>query len=139
MKKSIVVILGLLIGGYTTSAAEARSKAAQYIIAEQIAAVCEGPGAVDADAVIERDLTGDGKDDLIIYSRGISCVSNENQSCGTQLCGLVVYVRQGPLLKLKLDIMSAEFEIVEGDPPGLRLFAHGGRPIVVRWDGRSFK
>jgi hypothetical protein len=139
MRKSIVFIFSLLTCGFATFAAEARSKAAQYVIAEQVAVACEGPGTIDADAAIERDLTGDGQNDLIIDFRGISCQNNQNMSYGVQLCTVVVYVREGRLLKQKFETMSAEYVLVSGNPPSLRLYKHGGKPFRVRWDGQNFK
>jgi hypothetical protein len=44
-----------------------RSKAVDYLVREQMAGACNGKeGTIDDAAVIERDLTGDGKADLII-------------------------------------------------------------------------
>jgi hypothetical protein len=54
--------------------AEALSNAAKYLIDQQIAEACEGRGGtIAADAVIERDLTGNGRADLIISHDGTVC------------------------------------------------------------------
>ena len=60
-----------IVAALLASPALARSKAADYLVREQIAEACEGgKGTIDAAAVIERDLTGDGQPDLIISHEG---------------------------------------------------------------------
>src|ERR1700730_2666753 len=57
-------------------AAAARSKAANYLVAEAIAGACGGKnGQIDSASVIDRDLTGDGKADLIISDEGMRCAA----------------------------------------------------------------
>ncbi|HET8726404.1 MAG TPA: hypothetical protein VFO41_02745 [Alphaproteobacteria bacterium] len=85
----VISLLAVLL----TSPAQARSKAADYLIRDQIAGACEtGKGKIEENAVIERDLTGDGLADLIISHDGITCSDGgRSNACGAQVCSFVIY------------------------------------------------
>jgi hypothetical protein len=72
--------------------ADALSNPARYLINQQIAEACEGRGgSIDPAAVIERDLTGDGRADLIISHEGIQCAdSGRSLYCGMQVCSVMI-------------------------------------------------
>ena len=66
---------------------QVRSNAAEYLIREEIAAACDGgAGSIDPTAVIERDLTGDGRADLIISHEGIGCAGRGAASSAACRC-----------------------------------------------------
>jgi len=120
----------------------ARSKAAEFLVAEQIVDACNGkPGTIDPRAVIERDLTGDGKVDLIVSHDGITCGRNGRSGlCGVQVCSVMIYVRHGPLLKLAVgDLLGMKLTVDDGKVPTIRLYAHGGTQRSMKWNGRDFR
>lgn len=123
------------------NAAWAGSKAADYLVAEEIAGACDGKkGQIDPAAVIERDLTGDGKADLIVSHDGIKCADGARSSaCGMQVCLVKLYVRRGPLLKLSLDMLGAGVRVEGGSIPKITMYAHGGSQGSIRWDGNGFR
>jgi|TARA_B110000908_G_scaffold167845_1_gene221531 hypothetical protein len=61
--------------------------------------------AFSSKGAIERDLTGDGRKDLVLAHGGVTCKGSNNISrrCGMQVCRVKLFVRQGQLLKLKSD------------------------------------
>ena len=123
--------------------AEARSKAAAYLIGQELAKACDGLGGggrIDDEAVIERDLTGNGKADLIIDHGGIQC-SGEQRSgyCGIRACSVLIYVRKGRLLKLAEEILSIGVTVGKGRRPGIELVGHSFQSTTIRWNGRKFR
>lgn len=125
-----------------TAKSPARSKAADYLVREQIAAACEKrDGSIEPSSVIERDLDGDGQADLIIHHHGIECSGGGRSIfCGAQACSFHVYVRRGALLTPAGEFMGVETITVEGARiPTIRTFAHGGKPVALRWNGREFR
>jgi hypothetical protein len=115
-----------------------RSKAAQYLVREQIAEACDGKhGKIDPGAVIERDLTGDGRDDLIISHEGITCGNGERGgSCGMQVCSVMIYIRRGALLVLAREMLGAGVTVRDAV---IHMHAHGGKRGTVKWNGREFR
>lgn len=122
------------------AAAAAGSKAANYLVSEEIAGACDGKkGRIDSSAVIERDLTGDRKADLIISHDGIKCADgSRSAACGMQVCTVRLYVRRGELLKLALDMLGAGVRVDASPVPKITMYAHGGRQGGIRWDGSAF-
>lgn len=117
--------------------ARSRSKGADYLVREQIAEACNGQGKIDPAAVIERDLTGDGKDDLVISHEGITCAGGGRSSfCGAQLCSVNIYVRRGALLKLEREMLGSGVTVKDGI---IHMHALGGKPGMVKWNGREFR
>lgn len=133
--------LGFLVILVFISPATARSKAAQYLVDQQIAEACNGgSGTIRSEAAIERDLTGDGRADLIIDHRGIWCDGGgQSGFCGAQLCSVLIYVRRDALLKLEAEILSGSLEVSGGKIPAIHLSAHGGAPSTLQWDGKKFQ
>lgn len=123
-----------------TAPAEARSKAASYLIDQEIAEACDGQGGrIDPASVIERDLTGDGRADLIISHEGISCPgSGESSFCG-QLCSVNVYVRRGQMLEREREMLGRGVSVGDGEVPPINLYGVDGRRGAVRWNGQTFR
>jgi hypothetical protein len=124
------------------NAARPRSKAADYLIREQIADACDGKGGkIDPAAVIERDLTGDGKADLIISHDGISCSGGGRSSaCGLQVCAVKIYIRDGALLKLAVDdLLGTAIRVGDGAVPTIEWRIHGGAGRTTKWNGQAFR
>ena len=121
--------------------AGAASKAAEFLVREQISQACEGsPGQIDPIAVVERDLTGDGRIDLIISHDGITCSNGSRSSfCGTQLCPVNFYVRRGGLLKREHKMLGAKVTVGDGDIPEIQMTAVDGKPGTVKWNGQKFR
>jgi hypothetical protein len=102
---------------------------------------CEGPGGrFSAKGAIERDLTGDGKPDLLINHDELTCSSSigRSGSCGAAACTVKIFVREGTRLREVLDILSASVEIGPGSPPRIEL-SRGPNSHAYRWNGRAFK
>ena len=121
----VLVVFGL------SAPALAQSKAAKYLIDQEVSKACEGPGTIRPESAIERDITGDGRDDLIINHRGIWC--------GSSLCDVLIYVRKGSLLHLELETMSGSLRLSDENPPDIYLSSHGGDEVPIKWDGNKFR
>jgi hypothetical protein len=122
--------------------AQALSNAAQYLIAEEVGAACDGRGgSIDPASVIERDLTGDGRADLVIAHEGISCAGGgRSLFCGMQVCSVQVYVRRGELLvRVVDDLLGQSVTVGDGAVPEIRWYGHGGGAYGMRWDGTGFR
>lgn len=136
--------LWLLIGlniACTAPSAAARSKAADWLVQEQIAEGCGNnrPGRFAPSALIERDLTGDGKKDLIISHDGLTCGSGARSSfCGMRTCTVILYVREGDLLRKSKDVLSIGVTVGAGNPPAIELIGNDFQERTMRWDGRAF-
>lgn len=120
---------------------DARSRAADYLVQQEIAAACTGAGGrIDPAAAIEADLTGDGRPDFVISHDGITCEGGGRSSfCGAQLCSVNIYVRRGPLLELEREMLGTGVSIGAGSPPTIKMHGMGGRPGSVRWTGSGFR
>ncbi|MBP0614087.1 hypothetical protein [Jiella mangrovi] len=117
----------------------ARSKAAQWLVKEEIAGACEnGRGSIDPAGVIERDLNGDGRADLIISHDAIDCGRARSNACGMQVCSVLFFIRRGDLLVKVHEMLGANVEVRSGRIPAIFLNAHGGGGGTVRWNGQSF-
>ena len=141
LMQHILVCLAVLLAA--TASADARSRAADYLVAEQIAAACNGGrGTIDASGVIERDLTGDGAADLIIAHEAITCTGGGHTGsslfCGMQVCSVYFYVRRGALLEPVLEMLGGGVAAGPGDVPSISMHGHGGGKGSVRWNGQTF-
>lgn len=124
------------------SPAAAQSKAAAYLIQQEIAEACESKqGTVGAGGAIERDLDGDGALDLIIAHDAIHCSgsNSRNLNCGMQVCSVTFYLRRGQLLRKVHDMLGAGVQVGRGAIPEVYMYAHGGRRGSVRWNGHGFR
>lgn len=133
-----LAVSAAIVGG--SLPAEAASKAADRIVRKHIADACGGGAAtMEPAAVIERDLTGDGKADLIVDQGLISCKDGMNGFCGTAGCAIDVYVRQGDRFVEKLNLLGFGIEILDGNPPRLRMSDRDGGRHIYRWKGGQFR
>ena len=126
----------------TLHTANARSNAAAWLVNEQLQAACDGfggGGQISDDAVIERDLTGDGKADLIIDHSGIDCANGRSGFCGVRACSVLFYVRKGRLLKKVEEILSIGVTVGQGRRPPIELIGHSFQRSTIRWNGRKFR
>jgi hypothetical protein len=137
-------MLTMLIAALAASPAAALSKAAEYLVAEQLRLACSGQeGGFEPGGIDERDLTGDGKLDLIIDHGAVSCRAGGNHSgrsveCGAAACMVLFYVRTGKLLKLSLEIASVGAVVGSGKVPVIELIGFEFQKGFVRWNGREF-
>ncbi|WP_346915729.1 peptidoglycan-binding domain-containing protein [uncultured Roseibium sp.] len=118
------------------------SNAAAYLRDQQISLACQGRGGtISPDGLIQRDLTGDGNDDLIIDHSGISCNGPKASSleCGTQACSVNLYVREGRLLKLKAQFLGRNVIVGEGDIPAIHARGRENSDGAVYWTGNNFE
>lgn len=125
-----IAALGLVVlGGCAGSvAAQSYSKAAQYLIAQEIKAACPSGGRFSAEGAIERDLTGDGRKDLVLSHGALTCKGNNRISnyCGMQACTVKLFVREGQLLSLKSDLLGGGVTLDPTNVPLISGYAHGG-------------
>lgn len=138
----IRTVLTSIVAIVLVSPSMAQSRAAQWIVNEQIAEACgTAGGTVAADAVFEGDLTGDGRADFIFSHDGVRCAGGgRSPHCGVQACLLLIYVRRDGLLQLETEMLSIAFDVSPGDPvPTIHATAHDGKPSALRWDGRTFR
>jgi hypothetical protein len=113
--------------------ATARLKAADYLIAEQIREGCaEGRGTFDERGIYEIDLDGDGRDDLLLAHEALECEGAMSRSlfCGAQVCSILVYIRDGALLKQTDEALGLIVEHDPGPPPTFKIMNHGGATSV---------
>lgn len=136
-------VFGPNVGQSVVSPApETVSRAAAYLRDEQISLACGGRGGVmEPEGMIERDLTGDGREDLLIDHRGISCNGSPRSSleCGMQVCSMRIYVREGQLLRLKEEFLGMQPTIGNEQVPVIRVLGHGGGQAAIRWTGYGFE
>jgi hypothetical protein len=140
MRLIIVLFISFLCYCYIPSAL-AGSKAATYLVKQEIAKGCDGKkGTIEKSAIIERDLTGDGRKDLIINHAGISCAGGGMSGyCGVQLCSFNIYIRRGKLLKFQIEKLGMGLHVTTGKIPTIHWYAHDGSAQKFRWDGKRFR
>ena len=124
----------------TGVSADQRSRAAQYLIDQQIAESCDSGGRFEAWGIVEIDLTGDGRRDLLLNHDALVCNGRlfRSLNCGAALCSVYLFVREGELLQPKEQILSARTEILPGRPPTIRLHSRQGMRYHLRWNGSAF-
>jgi hypothetical protein len=138
----VLPLLAALSLPLAATPAAAYSKAADYLIAEQLTEACpDGNGHMSAAGVIERDLTGDGKKDLILSHDGITCGDvGRSQFCGAQACSVLIYVRRSALLQLEREELSVGVSVTDGAlTPVVHLTAHGGASSTLQWSDGAFR
>lgn len=127
-----------------TPAAAQSSRAAAYLMGQEIAEGCGGgEGTIEPSGFVERDLTGDGRADLLVAHEAIRCLTGgahgRSLMCGVQVCSVRVYVREGALLALREDLLGAGVTVDGSTPPVVSGFSHGGAAWSFRWTGRGFE
>lgn len=135
-----LAVCTVMLTGSTAKAAS-YSKAAQYLIAQEVSAGCPSGGRFRAAGAVERDLNGDGRKDLLLSHDQLICKGSNKISkrCGMQVCTVKVYLRQGPLLKQKMDFLGGGVTVGPTIEPVISGYAHGGDPWAIRWNGSEFR
>ena len=113
------------------------SAGARWLVDQTLNAYCTEGGQFDRSGIIEADLTGDGRADLVLYTAGITC-NGGGTACGAVYCDVMVFVREGELLVNRFELMTQCAEIEASNPPGLRTCARDGSEAVFVWDGAGF-
>lgn len=126
------------------SPAFALSDAATAVLSQEVRAACSGaPGRYDPAYVVERDLDGDGHDDLLIAHEGIECSgpgTGRSADCGMMLCSIRIWLFRGDRLTLAVDqLMGYDVAVGEGPRPEIRWVTHDGAAMGIRWDGTGFR
>ncbi|MEM9223698.1 MAG: hypothetical protein AAGB11_15055 [Pseudomonadota bacterium] len=96
------------------------------------------PAHISREAVIVRDLTGDGHLDAIVDYNYISC-GGFRPFCGVQACSVDLFVNRGGRLEESKNLLSISIKVEPGNRPLIRAVAHGGKPYAVRWNGFEFE
>jgi len=116
------------------------SNAAQWLADREIAQACGGPGTFDTGGIIERDLTGDGRDDLILSHEAIRCASGGRSGfCGAQVCSVLIFVRDGDLMVEKTNMLGGGVSVSVDRSPVISGYGHGGGRWSIRWTGSAFR
>ena len=140
MRLSITLLAALVVAALPAVAQD--SNAARWLVTERLAAVCEeGQGLFNAEGIIERDLTGDGRPDLILFDDFVTCAGRKFRAstCRAGECEFTVYVREGALLQPKLSDRTVErLDVLAGEPPVI-VYAQRDGVRSVRWNGRAFR
>ena len=138
----LIIVLFISFLCYIPSAL-AESKATAYLVKQEIARGCDGKkGTIEKSAIIERDLTGDGRKDLIISHEGLTCAGDERKRsgfCGIRVCSFNIYIRRGKLLKLQIEMLGMGLHVTKGRIPTIHWYAHDGSAQKFRWDGKRFR
>jgi hypothetical protein len=134
-------LIGAAFGLLPGFVAAQNSNAAKYLMAQEVALACEGAGTFDPRGVIETDLNGDGRADLILSHEWITCTGTSTRSgyCGMQVCTVKIYVRESALLRKKVDFLGGGVTVGPTDVPVISGYAHGGDPWAIRWNGKTFR
>lgn len=121
--------------------AQSYSRAAQYLMAQEIKAACPSGGRFKRAGAVERDLTGDGRKDLVLAHGGLTCKGDNpiSRLCGMQVCTVKLFVREGQLLKPKSDFLGGGVTLGPTSVPVISGYAHGGAAWAIRWNGRDFR
>ncbi|GJE16419.1 hypothetical protein [Methylobacterium marchantiae] len=128
--------------GFGPLPAQAESAAARYLVSQQVAKTCPKGGQFKPAGIMERDLTGDGRPDLVLNLAELSCrgaANGTNDECGAAHCPVLFFVRQGDLLVLKEEIASIGARIGSGAVPRITLVSFEYKEHTVRWDGSAFR
>jgi hypothetical protein len=132
-RRIALVALATAIVGAWGGVAIAQSVDAQTreVLMREIAEACEGArGKIAREGAIERDLDGDGRDDLIVSHEYIDCgdggMFGRSLYCGMQVCSVNVYMRGPDGLVLELETLGGGVEVGPGPMPTVRMYQHGG-------------
>ncbi len=132
--KTVIFFSAFLLAVSFASASFALSKAARYLIDQEIAEGCDGrSGTFGADGIFEVDLTGDGKKDLVLAHQAITCDGGLAMSlyCGMQVCSIKVYHRKGALLVLHEEFLGRILDFTPSPKPAFTVMSHGG--ATTKW------
>lgn len=139
-----MVRLALIFAMLAGAAQAELSNAARWLSGEAVAEGCmSGQGAFGPKGLIERDLNGDGRDDLILNHEHLACQGegpSRSMFCGAQACSVYFYIRDDAgLLTLNDEVLGGGVSISDGTPPTIKGYAHGGAAWAIRWQQGSFQ
>lgn len=114
---------------------------ARHLTAQEVAAGCPLGGRFAFAGAVERDLNGDGRKDLVLSHDRLTCRGSNKISsyCGMQVCTVKIFLRQGKLLKQKMDFLAGGITLGPTNVPVISGYAHGGDAWAIRWNGRAFR
>ena len=118
------------------------SNAARWLVQEREADACDqSVGKMAQAGIIERDLTGDGREDLLLSDEHLRCGPRNLRpgTCGMQVCRFTIFVRQGDLLVESYQGLGGGVSADRGTPPVISFYNHGGSRGSVRWNGAAFR
>lgn len=110
-------------------------------MAQEIAVACDGrPGRFEPEGVVEADLTGDGREDLVLSHDGVVCEGGAARSavCGIRACYYIVYVATDDGLVQRHEGLSVGVRLRSGEPPRLDLLGHDLTKHALLWTGSGF-
>jgi len=119
------VLVGLTIFASPTAA---KNLPAKTIVKTEIMEACgKAGGRLARGAVIRKDVTGDGRRDLIISHERIICRGGQRSGhCGAQVCSVNFYVRRARGYRLNTGKLGIRVSVGKGKRPRIWMNAHGG-------------
>ncbi|MEM8789739.1 MAG: hypothetical protein AAGE76_15900 [Pseudomonadota bacterium] len=116
--------------------AAALSNAAQWLIEQENANACIGArGRLPPEGVVELDLTGDGRPDLLLDLGTMVCPDGSAAAgCAAAGCPLRVFVRSGDLLLPERDLIAESYQIGPQPIPVLTVTVPAGAGLW-QWNG----
>ena len=140
MRAFLCLILCCLTTPLYAEFGERPSRAAEWLMDEQVGLGCEGRGGRFEGGFFETDLDGDGRNDLVLSHEGITCNAAPSRSlfCGAQACSVLIYLRRGKLLQKVDEALGMQVQVSDDARPVIRMFGHGGTPHAIAWTGTGF-
>ncbi len=104
-------------------------------IIEEDKTMCQGEFSVAPEAVVQRDLNGDGTLDWVLDTAGFSCSDSYGLFCGTQGCGVETLIggTLGSLLLHSWDIAT------ENGTTYLTAPNDQGETVRFLWTGKEWQ
>ena len=123
------VAMVIMLAIWPAGSVSAQSADAKTIIKKQIREACgKRGGRMRKGGAIHRDLTGDGKTDLIISHEAIACRSNQRSGfCGAQVCSVNIFVSRKGRLRLAKETLGGGVKVGRGKRPVIKMAAGMGR------------
>lgn len=132
-----------LVGGAIEVNEATRQALIDQVVAGQLDATCGANGGeIDPASVVVADLTGDGRDDIVVDHAGLRCADRARSTCGNSGCNLVIFVRDGDRFRQLPDLVfGRQMRITEGKPAVVSLIMGIGsdsRRFSLAWNGTEF-
>jgi hypothetical protein len=104
-------------------------------IIEEDETMCPGEFSVAPEAVVQRDLNGDGTLDWVLDTAGFACSDSYGLFCGTQGCGVETLI-DGTLSSLLLHSWDT---VTEGGTTYLTAPNDKGETVRFLWSGKEWQ